>query len=80
MGRDKSNINIKYKCLGASKQVTGSCHMLSIYVKDKPYNLIIDFGMIQNGLKTMNELYRENKSLNISWGEISGVAISHAHA
>ena len=80
MGRSKSSINIKYKCLGASKQVTGSCHMLSIYVKDKPYNLVIDCGMIQNGLKTMNELYRENKQNNIDWKLVDGFALSHAHA
>lgn len=80
MGRDKSNINIKYKCLGASKQVTGSCHMLSIYVKDKPYNLVIDCGMIQNGLKTMNELYKENKQNIIDWKSVDGFALTHAHA
>lgn len=80
MGRDKSNINIKYKCLGASKQVTGSCHMLSIYVKDKPYNLVIDCGMIQNGLKTMNELYKENKQNIIDWKLVDGFALTHAHA
>lgn len=80
MGRDKANINIKYKCLGASKQVTGSCHMLSIYVKDKPYNLVIDCGMIQNGLKTMNELYKENKQNIIDWKSVDGFVLTHAHA
>jgi len=75
----KSKINIKYHCMGASKQVTGSCHLLRIHVKDKPYNLVIDCGMVQNGLKSMNELYKINKSTSVNWEEVSGMVISHSH-
>jgi len=81
MGSKKSNINVKYTCLGASKQVTGSCHQLSIYVNDENYNLVIDCGMVQNGLKKMNELYELNKSKkSLNWENVSAVILSHSHS
>lgn len=81
MGSKKSNINVKYTCLGASKQVTGSCHQLSIYVNDENYNLVIDCGMVQNGLKKMNELYELNKSKkSLNWENVSAMVLSHSHS
>jgi len=77
----KSNINIKYKCLGASKQVTGSLHYLSVYIENKRYNIVVDYGMVQNNMKKLNELYRTNKKpKSIKWEEIDYLILTHSHA
>lgn len=77
----KNKINIKYINLGAGKTVTGSCHLLKIYIKDRLYQLILDYGMFQNGTMKMNELYKYNKKdKSINWSEIDGIILSHSHA
>ena len=79
MGKSRDKINIKYFCMGASKQVTGSCHLLKINVNGEQSNLVIDYGMVQDGLRNMNELYNTNKKNKIDWENIVGVILSHAH-
>lgn len=80
MAKTKKAINVKYKCLGASEEVTGSCHLINIHVNSKQYNLVVDLGMVQNGLKSMNEIYKINKAnKNIQWENILGVILTHAH-
>ena len=80
MGRNKASINIKYTCKGASKEVTGSCHMLNIYVEGKPFNIVIDCGQVQNQLKSMNEMYEINKKFNnIDWKSVNAIVSTHAH-
>lgn len=79
MGR--SNIDIRYICKGASKQVTGSMNLLKINVENKEYQIVVDYGIIQNGLKNMNELYNVNKSeRHINWEEVSAMVLTHSHA
>lgn len=81
MAKNKSNIHIKYIPLGATKQVTGSCHLLKIDVGGKKCNIVIDYGMVQDGLKSMNELYRANKiDKGIKWSEIDYVILTHLHS
>lgn len=79
--RNKSSISVKYKCLGASKEVTGSCHYLNINVEGKDFGLVVDFGGVQDNLKKLNELYSINKQdKSINWENVLGVIVSHAHS
>jgi metallo-beta-lactamase family protein len=79
MGKNK--INIKYKCMGASKQVTGSCHLISTKVKNSEYNIVIDYGMVQNNLKKLNELHQINKKeKSVEWAKVDVIVLTHSHA
>jgi predicted metal-dependent RNase len=81
MAKNKSSINIKYTCLGASRQVTGSCHYLKINILGKDYGIVVDLGQVQNGLMKLNELYNTNKQeKSIDWENVVGVVLSHAHS
>lgn len=80
MAKSKSKINVKYKILGASKEVTGSCHMLNINVDGKDYNIVVDLGQVQNQMKSMNELFEINKSYqNINWKSVDAIFCTHGH-
>ena len=77
----KSKINLKYKCMGASRQVTGSNHVLEIRVSGKLYTVVVDFGMVQNNLKKTNELHNINKKeKSIKWDKVDIIILTHSHA
>lgn len=79
MGR-KKNIDIKYRCLGSAKMVTGSCHHLQIKVNNKTTNIIVDYGMVQNNIKKINELYEINSmDKHVDWEKIDYIFVSHGH-
>lgn len=81
MGKNRKKINIKYTCLGGARQVTGSCHLLTVYVESKEYNIIVDYGMVQDGTRKLNELYSLNKKDKpIDWNKIDNVILTHSHA
>jgi len=50
---NKNGINIRYKCMGASKQVTGSCHLLEIYANNKKINIVVVSGMLPHDKSTI---------------------------
>lgn len=79
--RNVNSINIKYKCMGASRQVTGSCHLISIKVENKEFNIVIDYGIVQNNLKKLNELHNINKKEKaVRWDKIDTIILTHSHA
>lgn len=63
---------ITVKFLGAIREVTGSCHLLT--VGDEMY--LLDCGLIQGSYK--DEL-RNSEPLSFEPGELSGIILSHAH-
>lgn len=60
---------MKLTCIGATHEVTGSCHLLEACGK----NILIDCGMEQGP-----DLY-ENQEIPVSAGEIDYVLLTHAH-
>ena len=60
---------MKLTCIGATHEVTGSCHLLEACGK----NILIDCGMEQGA-----DLY-ENQEIPVSAGEIDYVLLTHAH-
>lgn len=67
--------------MGASKQVTGSCHLVEVYIEGNRYNIVVDFGMVQNNLMKMNDLYRMNKNpKSIDWEDVDVIILTHSHA
>lgn len=60
---------MKLTCIGATHEVTGSCHLLDACGK----NILIDCGMEQGP-----DLY-ENQEIPVSAGEIDYVLLTHAH-
>lgn len=77
----KKNINVVYKCLGASKSVTGSCGLITIKVNNKETNIIIDYGMVQNNTKSTGELFKINGADKpVKWENIDTIILSHSHA
>lgn len=75
-------MNIYYRNLGASKQVTGSCHLLEIknIEGEKDIKIIIDMGQVQDGSMSFNQLYKWNgRRFPIDFSEIDYVVLSHSH-
>ena len=60
---------MKLTCIGATHEVTGSCHLLEACGK----NILIDCGMEQGA-----DLY-ENQEIPVSAGKIDYVLLTHAH-
>ncbi|MGB3531533.1 MAG: MBL fold metallo-hydrolase, partial [Saprospiraceae bacterium] len=62
---------MKIRFCGAAKEVTGSCHMITL---DDGFKLLLDCGMFQG---------ENNDELNRQWffkaNEIDAVVLSHAH-
>jgi len=77
VGKEKKKIQITYSKLQSGVEVTGSCALLEIKVKDKETKLLIDCGMIQNNSKK-DKLFNHNK-INRNMEDISGVIVSHSH-
>jgi metallo-beta-lactamase family protein len=79
--RNKDTIKVKYKCLGASREVTGSCHYLNIKVEDKEFNIVVDYGGVQDNIKKLNELYKLNKQDKaINWSNVLATVLTHSHS
>jgi|GEM_PF-883111 len=75
----KSNINIKYKCLGAgSGNVTGSAHLLEIKVNNKLTSILLDMGAIQDGKFSTKQLFDMNRC-DSDMSEIDHIIASHGH-
>ena len=58
--------------LGAAREVTGSCHLVTVAGS----KVILDFGMFQG---RRSDAYQKNSQLSFSVGELNAVVLSHAH-
>lgn len=63
-------INVKF--LGATKEVTGSCHLLTV----GKHQILLDCGLIQGSYK---DEVRNSQPLPIDLQQLSAVVLSHAH-
>lgn len=78
MGKSKKKININYVGLGANQMVTGSAHILEIKVNNQLTKIMLDFGFIQDGKLTTEELFEVNgRDLKID--DVDYLVVSHAH-
>lgn len=75
----KSNINIKYKCLGAgSGNVTGSMHTLEIKVNNVETKILLDVGALQDSKHTSKRLFELNR-MDMDMSDIEHIICSHSH-
>ena len=63
---------ISIKFLGAIKEVTGSCHLLTV----GPYKILLDCGLIQGGYK---DEVRNSEPLSFDSASLTAIVLSHAH-
>lgn len=82
-------MNIYYRNLNINDTdgVTGSCNLLTIKLKDKEnYNIIVDYGQIQNQKLNVSQLYKLNaRNMSIEKGgdefqNVQTLILSHAHS
>lgn len=75
-------MNIYYRNLGASKQVTGSCHLLEIknIEGEKDIKIMVDMGQVQDGSLSFNQLYNINgRRFPVDFSELDYIVLTHAH-
>lgn len=81
--RNKKDNNIfRLKSFCMDNEVTGSCMQLSINLpNEKEYNILLDFGLIQNDLIPLEQRYRLDRERlgKIKLSEIDTIVLSHAN-
>lgn len=64
---------MKIKFCGAAREVTGSCHLVSL---DNGYKILLDCGLFQGGVENIDEL---NATWSFQPAEVDVLILSHAH-
>lgn len=75
-------MNIYYRNLGASKQVTGSCHLVEIknIEGEKDLKVMVDYGQVQDGTMSFDQLHKWNgRKIAVDFEDLDYVVATHSH-